>query len=151
MAPSELPACFISDLAWQPLKEGRVWIFISHWLDFHYIVLTDTMSAHKMLNITGLKEVPIVLALVLGESRSPCRSGSISVIWHEAFLSNDRHCIWVTGTLTAKSGFNYQRRGDTWDKTKGPNCACFRPLDSEIQSSQDKWLINQSLTLFFLW
>lgn len=53
---SELPTCFISDLAWQPPKEGKVWIFISHWLDFHYIVLTDPVSAHKMLNITGLRK-----------------------------------------------------------------------------------------------
>lgn len=33
-------------------------------------MLTDTVSAHKMLNITGLKEAPNVFPLVLGESAS---------------------------------------------------------------------------------
>lgn len=37
--------------------------------------------------------------------------------------------------------------GVTWDKTKGPDCAWFWPLDSQIQSRKDKWLINQPLTL----
>lgn len=55
----------------------------------------------------------------------------------------------MTGTLTARNGFNYQRRGVTWDKTKGPSCAWCQPLDSQMQSRPDKWLINQPLTFFF--
>lgn len=120
-------------------RRRKVWIFISHLPDFHYSVLTDRVSAHKMLNVAGLKEAPVVLPLVLGESCYLCCSGSVNGIWHEAFLRNDRHWMWVTRTLTARNGFNYQRWEVTCDKTKGPNCAWFWPLDSSISSSKDKW------------
>lgn len=53
-----------------------MWIFISRVPAFHYVVLTGTVSAHVMLNITGL-----------GEPAGP----AVWVCPYAVTRSNDRH------------------------------------------------------------
>lgn len=115
------------------------------------MVLTDTVSAHKMLSIAGRERGSHCLTSVAGGLLQAwlwcfCQchmTWSISPHW-QALNMSDRssdHKEWVQ--LSGNWG-----SGTSWDKTEGPHCAAFWYLNSKLPSNHDKWLTYQPFPCF---